>query len=118
MDKKRRGFIYLLEPVLVAIVVILLVAFFLPEANVEKKYRLVELHAQDIAAIVQKKLIVEENYGDIEQQVDELAKGINPEYEPCFRIYGRKEYVGECEGICVRRSWADENRSIKIEVCL
>lgn len=122
-----RGFVYLLEPILVAIAVILLIALFLPEAETEMNYRLIGLHSQDLAAVAQKSGIIWK--GDcevIEKEIGRLAKVLNPGYTTCFRMYGSRkcggEYVGVCEmgngRICSRRSWADSNSSVKIEVCL
>ena len=113
-----RGLFYLLEPIMVAVVVIAMLALFLPEAQVEQNYRLMGLHAQDIAAVIQKTGSVPDSCEKLRDEVESLASMLNPEYSPCFRLYGSMECPGECEGICARRSWANSTESAKIEVCL
>lgn len=135
MSKKlisERALVYLVEPIMIALVVILLLALFLPEPGVERNYRLMGLHAQDIAAVVQKSVLVQDGAleggcGEIAELVEELAFELNPEYRACFRIYGQDECAGcwgdeclgeECNGICASRGWADREGYSRIMVCL
>jgi len=110
-----------LEPILVAIVVILLIALFLPEVESGENYRLKELHIQDVASIIQKTGVIHEDCDVIGKEVERLVSELNPRYGSCFRVYGRgcsRECPEEKDLFCTRRSYADPEKSIKIEVCL
>ena len=110
----NRGMIYLLEPILVAIVVITLFVLFSPHAGAEpENLRLMELHAQDVLALVQKDGSAKRLAGGDESGVKgdlELLQELNENYG--HRFYRGEELVawkGVPGGsrVSVSRSYAD-----------
>lgn len=80
----RTSILYLIEPVLAFIAIILLVALFQP-TQPEPPVRVMELHAQDIASLIQlsrQKEAAEwlEGKDGLETTVSTLASELNPSY--------------------------------------
>lgn len=80
----RNSILYLLEPVLAFIAIVLLVALFQP-AQPEPPVRVMELHAQDIASLIQASRQKEAGEwlagGEgLEATVSSLASELNPSY--------------------------------------
>lgn len=87
----RRGIVYLLEPVLVAIVVVLMLALFLPQQHPEPDKRLMYLHAQDVLALIQKDgslgQLAAGNNATIQKNL-ELLRELNPAYGYRIKVVG------------------------------
>jgi len=100
----NRGLVYLLEPVLLAIVVITLFAFFSPDvgASAPGQVRLMALHAQDVLAVMQKggsfEMLARGDLEGVRRDLRLLAE-LNPNYS--YRLWKEDVVGGTWEGTVV-----------------
>lgn len=113
-SRSRRAFLYLLEPALIAIAVILMLAF-VPKVYPSQQPRLLELHGQDVLATIQKDGSIDRwlagDPTDLEKGLS-LLHELNPNYRHHFTISdGPKTLFTSgtpLKGITVRRTFISQ----------
>ena len=86
--RSTRGIMYLLEPVLLAIVFIIMFAVMTPQPTIEPNYRLMELQANDLLSqlLTEKQLDSCFEEDCLEKKISKNLEKLNQKYEYYFEI--------------------------------
>ena len=109
----HKGFLYLFEPILIAIIVILMLAF-IPRLPTQNQTRLIELHSQDVLATIQKDGSIDAWLSGDKTKIENniaLIHELNPNYAYYFSISSDKtlyESGTPLKGITSRRTYLSE----------
>lgn len=118
--RSKNSILYLIEPVLAFIAVLLLVALFSP-TFAPMKLRMIELHANDISSILQiSKAGQIAEWMDGNEEIDPLLLSLSSELNPCYgytfevsegEISKKTEYNRKSTGITVERLVIHKDRA-------